>query len=256
MFPRFVCRPLSEAPTGPGRVVDFLRHGEAAHQVANAQAAARGGKCRCPELDPADPARRLCPYRDPALIDSPLTAKGRDEARGVAVSTGATLVLAAPMTRCLETARLAFDPLPPAARPPVLALEELRPRISAHRHSMRAPREELARRFPEVDLAAVPPGPDTAWTEADEPRSRLDARTARFLALMASRPEARIAVVAHFTTLYALFGPAGDTRMLGANPERPPDDPAMLTLEGDPREHPVTRFLAPGEVRSFRVWPR
>jgi broad specificity phosphatase PhoE len=164
-------------------------------------------------------------------------------------------VLTSPLSRAIETSTLAFASLPPHERPPVVALEALRPKVSYHMHSKRSARSVLTKRFPNVDLARLADDQDTLWTPTPEARASLDARARAFLQVLFSRPERNVAVVTHFTLLFALFSDARETLLVGENPTRPRDDPAFLRCVDGDDDNPVKRFLVPGKLRSFIVVP-
>lgn len=227
------------------RVLHFLRHGEALHQERNADARARGEHCRC--FDPSPPP--ACPYWSEDLVDAPLTPRGRDQVRGVATDLDVGRVLSSPMRRTLESAQLAFP-----EGTPIEALPALRPRVGAHRHSRRSPRSQLAALFPRVDLSRVVHEEDHAWSDQSEPRARLEARAAAFLAEALAPGPRVVAVVTHFTLLLALLLAPDDPWMLGPS-ARPAGAPALLDARGcqDPTSLRVPTPV--GEVLTLLVRP-
>jgi broad specificity phosphatase PhoE len=233
------------------RAVHFIRHGEAEHQRAAARAAERGLTCRCEDAERRGVRADACPYFDAAMVDAPLTELGRAQVAGAGEGCGAEVVLAAASARTLETARLAFR----APAPPILALEELRARVGPHTHSRRSARADLMARFPEIDFSRVTDDEDRLWTRDPEPRARLDARAARALELVLARPERSIAVVTHFTLFLALFMPASRTLLIGTNPERAGDDPALLDVRASERADELASFVEIGRTRSVLLVP-
>jgi len=252
--------------TGSTKLVHLIRHGESAHQVKAAEAKLEGRVCRCHELRrPSTDHADECPYLDPSLVDSPLTDKGIRQAAGRAIGCSAEVVLVSPTTRALQTAAWAFGvagtlpandapcPFLPRATPflpPVVALEELRARVGAHRQSQRRSISDLARDFPFADFTAVADDADTAWSPRTETRTSLDIRAALFLQTLFERPETSIAVVTHFTMLLTLFNPPDETILLGNDLLRPDRTRPWLDYLSSPRAAELHALQAPGEVRS------
>ncbi len=248
-LPRYLCLPFAGGdaePPGDSRVLHFFRHGEALHQVRNAEAERRGKGCRCFDPEPRT-AGYVCPYWSDDLIDAPLTRRGREEIVGRGAPLGAELILSSPMTRTLETSVLAFP-----ETIPVLALPELRPRIGAHRHSRLSSRGALVRRFPRVDLSRLTDEEDGDWSLETEPREALEHRAARFLDVASSRCERRIAVVTHFTVLLALLLPPDDTFTLGPS-RRPTGSHALLDCSACPDPEVLREPVGVGESRSLVI---
>ncbi len=244
----------------PGaRTVHFLRHGEAEHERRAAAEALRGVVCRCDEFEAAGRTPGACPYWDPVLVDSELTDTGRRQVGGLGANLGAECVYSAASLRALESALLAFPgrsgPAQDPRRPPIVALEELRARTGAHMHSRRRSLGEHRRRFPEVDFGRISSEDDLLWSPQTESRALLDARAARFVRILFAQPKQTVAVVTHFTLLLSLLLPAAETVVIGRNPLRPENDPAML--DGREAEDPagLRAFLAIGEIRSLVLLP-
>lgn len=231
------------------RVFHFFRHGEALQQVRNAEAKKRGAGCACFDHGPAGPPPGyVCPYWSEALTDAPLTALGREQVSGRGLGLGPVeVVLASPMSRTLETARLAFAP-----DVPVVALPELRPRVGRHMHSKCSPRAALLQRFPQVDFRHVASDEDLRWSPETEPREELEERAARFLAFAFSRPERRIAVVTHFTLLLALLLSSDDTFTLGPS-ARPLGTAALLDCSQCPDPKALQEPVEVGQARSLAI---
>ncbi len=250
MIARYRCVALGEpAPAGDaGRVLHFFRHGEALHQVRNAEAETHGAGCRCfaPTFGDGRPAY-ACPYWSEDLIDAPLTDLGRRETIGRGAHLPINTVLTSPLLRTVESAVLAF---PQASR--IVVLPELRARIGRHMHSKRGSRTELARRFPHVDISRIRSENDDAWSTATEPRETLEARALMFLEHAFTQPERETAVVTHFTLLLALLLEADETFTLGPS-QRRPGSPALL--DGSSSASPLALREPPrvGECRSLVV---
>lgn len=229
-------------------MLHFFRHGEAVHQVRNAEAEARGEGCRCFDAIPGGGRESyVCPYWSEDLVDAPLTALGREQAIGRGAALAVDRVFTSPTTRTLETSVLAF-PEPVA----IVALSDLRPRVGRHMHSKCSPRSSLVPRFPRVDFGRIPDGEDRAWSAETEPREALEERAARFLETVFSLPERRVAVVTHFTVLLALLLPAVDTFTLGPS-RRAAGSPALLDASGCEDPEALRIPVKVGEARSLLV---
>lgn len=233
----------------PGaRRVHFLRHGDALHKERAAAESAKGKVCRCHDTPPTTDG---CPYLDPALMDAALTPAGHAQVRGIAAACGARVVLVSPAVRALETA---VDAFAGADLPTIVALEDLRSRVSAHQHTRRHTITELRARFPAADFSACAVDEDRLWTGAAEPRAAVDARVRGFLRALSARGERDVAVVTHFTMFLALLNRASDPLVLGVDPDRA-DDRAWLDCSGCPVASRLTRLLGPGELRSLVLVP-
>ena len=239
------------------KLVHFIRHGQAEHQLRAEEAKAKGLTCRC-HLD--DEYEKECPYNDPSLIDSSLTDLGRKQVRSKAIACSAEVVLTSPTRRALETALWSFSP--PSDRtevpsvellPPIVALEELRARIGIHMHSKRSSISQLSKDFPSVDFSRVLHDDDELWRREKESRTSLDFRAAKFLQALFHRQEKSIAVVTHFTLLITLFNPPKKTLLLGETLLRPDKKRAWLDCRDSTHVGYLEDMLAPGEVRSIVV---
>lgn len=230
-----ICYALDEQRDG--KIVFFVRHGEAAHQPR-----AEGRPCRCDEPGATPAMIAACPFLDEALVDAPLTEKGRAQARAIP-APAVDVVLTAPMVRTLETATIAFSA-------PIIADEALRSRVSAHRHTRRRSRSELARQFPSVDFSLVTSDADVLWSERTEARPALDARLEQFLEALVARPEPRIAVVSHFTIFLTLFQRPDEEWIVGANPDR---TQALMNTERSAKAAYLRSPIGVSEVRGLIV---
>lgn len=249
-------RRLAEWPADAAtRTVHFLRHGESLHQRRAAAEALRGIVCRCHEFEARGETPTACPYWEPSLVDAPLTEAGRRQVIGIAGACDAQVVLAAASMRTLETATLAFPSTGGSVAgrvPPILALEELRSRVGAHRHTQRRSRAELAASFPDVDFTHVVAEMDPLWTPATESRRSLDARAESFLRILFARPERDLAVITHFTVFLALFQRRQEGWVIGAEPLPPgaADEPLLDCAASDDPVR-LRRPVEIGEVRTI-----
>lgn len=97
------------------------------------------------------------PLRDPMLFDARLTSEGRHKAEALqiqiaALETKPPKIYCSPLTRCLETATLAFKPL----NAEIIALPLLRERLQLSSEVGR-PFEELKADFPDVNFELFMP---------------------------------------------------------------------------------------------------
>mgnify|MGYP001550080698 CR=1 FL=1 len=239
------------------KLVHFIRHGQAFHQLKAKEAKEKGIECRC-HLD--EEYEKECPYNDPALVDSSLTELGREQVVGRAMSCSAEVILASPTRRALETALWAFTPKnerikqpSKALIPQIVALEELRARVGVHMHSKRSSISQLSKDFPCVDFTKVKCDDDEMWRNETESRTSLDFRAARFLQVLFERHEKSVAVITHFTLLITLFNPPKKTLLLGETLLRPDKKRAWLDCRNSTHDGYLSDMLAPGEVRSMVV---
>ncbi len=205
--------------------------------------------CLCQTPRPAG-APNPCPYLAPSLMDAPLTPYGYEQVRDKGAALDAQLLVVSPLTRALQTIAPCFGDGPP----PVVVEADLRPRIGPHMHTRRRPTAALKTTFPHLDFGGIP-ATDTRWTPRLEPRSEFDARVFAALRSIVGRPQRDIAVITHFTTLFAWLRPPSDHRLLGPNPSRDHSGPAFLDGGRSGDSEAVASFLAPGEVRTLVVVP-
>lgn len=238
-----------ERPMG-SRIVHFVRHGQAEHNVA----LAKGGS-------------------GPQHVDSRLTKCGEEQAEGIARTLEKDaewpdIVLTSPLRRCLRTALLAFRPKIGC----VLALEELRELVSASAHNSRRPIEELKAEFPQVDFSRISTSHDGIWHQdmVRESRESCAKRAQRFLRRIHTEElicsAEKLAVVSHSGFLYLLanYGHAaldgsmgGHGSFKGPGPVGRPGAAPILTY---PRDAPLLErhfrtWWSQGELRSVALQP-
>ena len=139
------CHALPAGDAAVEKVLYFVRHGEATHNVVRETHVGSDN-----------------PYLNPALTDAPLTAVGRAQAerlRPAADGLPLELVISSPLTRALETARLAFA-AHLARGAPFVAVESCREQIGQNLCDKRQPASLTRPLFPEADMSAI--------AEADE----------------------------------------------------------------------------------------
>jgi broad specificity phosphatase PhoE len=194
---------------GSGKVVHFIRHGQAEH---NALAAASGAPaCHCKRSEPGgrDTPQASCPYNADAAFDAPLTATGRDQASDLAdtcAGLGVQLVVSSPLRRTLQTALHAFgDFIEADLLAPVVAHEALREQHGMHRCDQRRDTVAIGAEFGvRVNVDGLPPT-DTLWTDQRESKDHVADRCEEFATWLMEQPEDNIAVVAHHHVLLVLF---------------------------------------------------
>ena len=147
-----------------------------------------------------------------APTDAPLTAVGRAQAerlRPAADGLPLELVISSPLTRALETARLAFA-AHLARGAPFVAVESCREQIGQNLCDKRQPASLTRPLFPEADMSAIAEA-DELFTPARETLGALAQRADAFLHEIRGRPEKHIAVVSHSSFFLALFNATLDT---------------------------------------------
>lgn len=187
----------SELPP-EGKVIYWIRHGEALHNVVS-QAAKDAGR--------SDWERRQ-KMQDEALEDAPLTSKGEEQARHLRAqlesgtpSLPLDLVLVSPLRRAQQTASIVFGSHVKGGPGTVsfLCVPDCRERMSSLKSEKRSDLAKLRLRYPHCDFSLIPTDEeeDKQWTGVYEYESSLFERTRRFLGFLSQRPERHIAVVTH-----------------------------------------------------------
>ena len=119
------------------------------------------------------------------------------------------LVISSPLTRALETARLAFA-AHLARGAPFVAVESCREQIGQNLCDKRQPASLTRPLFPEADMSAIAEA-DELFTPERETLGALAQRADAFLHEIRGRPEKHIAVVSHSSFFLALFNATLDT---------------------------------------------
>lgn len=179
------------------QTISFARHGQAQHNVRAERMRDEG----------CDFDAFIAQMKVDDAFDAELTERGREEARAAhaALPAGVSpeLVVASPLSRAIETARILYPDR--AAAGTFVAVEELREWSGQLENGRRRPSAELAAKFPGLDVAQLP-ADETNWDPVDlEAEASVAARGLAALAWLAKRPEDRIAVVAHGGLLAVLF---------------------------------------------------
>ena len=154
-------------------------------------------------------------YKNEAWADARLTPFGEEQSASLqAVLAGLPhpeLVLVSPLSRTIQTARIAFAA---AAAPVAMVSEELiRERNGAHPCDRRRAVTALRADFPGVDFSALTETDET-WTPAREPWERTVGRASAFLHRLAALPQRTVAAVTHNDFLQALLLEAPELRAM------------------------------------------
>lgn len=159
----------------------ILRHGQAMHNVRAEVAKANG--CNFQEF------LRLMELDD--VLDAPLTAVGREQARSVVVGAAAEIVVASPLSRTIQTADLAFPNVQKR-----MIMEDFREINGMLLNARRRTRTELEQRFPQWDLESIVEE-DELWTTELEDTKDAGQRGYEGLKKLNDFAESSIALVGH-----------------------------------------------------------
>ncbi|KAL1495817.1 hypothetical protein AB1Y20_016677 [Prymnesium parvum] len=177
-----------------GKVVHWVRHGEATH---NPRAEAlRAAGCTFDEFLEAM-------KRDDEL-DAPLTPRGQAQAAAAHTPARPPAVFVSPLSRAIDTALAIF----PGAR--LIALDDLRERSGWLLNARRRRVAELVEKFPACDFGELRTEEDELWTEELESWESCGARGRAALQFVWERPEEEVAVVAHGGLFDAIFNRCSD----------------------------------------------
>lgn len=206
-----------------GRRSSRLSHTDVQHLISNSAQPTRqsrnkvfaatkhkeGQPCQCFSR------QKGCPYTNEIHTDAKLTQRGRLQA----AAAGASLLLTkplpqfafvSPLSRTLETASIALSKAA-ALKIPLVAEETIRERNGVHVCDKRSAKEDIMLLFPSVDFGAIPPGPDTLFSEVRETEDELAARGKTFFLSLKDRPEKSFVVFTHSSFLYNTLTRAFET---------------------------------------------
>mmetsp|Transcript_20338 Transcript_20338/g.45597 ORF Transcript_20338/g.45597 Transcript_20338/m.45597 type:complete len:248 (-) Transcript_20338:62-805(-) len=183
------------------KLVHFLRHGQATHNVHTE-------------------------YKSEANIDARLTELGRQQCADLAAtieSLQVDLVVSSPLTRTLQTAQLSFCSQLKAGVP--LQAEETARETVNYLCDTRRPTADLRADFPEVDFSRIEDEEDAVWAKYaakfgdqaafGELRESVDdeslaQRATQLMHYLASLQATSIAVVSHRAFLRYIFSPRSE----------------------------------------------
>jgi len=173
---------MDTPPASGKKIVHFIRHGEARHNVASKHAA-------------KDMKTVLLEWK---FLDSGLTQKGKAQASNIKYALLETphpeLVVVSPLTRALQTATEIYHDFPQAN---YLVLEDVREHFGQLPCDKRRSTKVLQEEFPHFDFSTLCES-DTLWREQRESGEELRQRVERALSyILHIRPEKCIAVVTH-----------------------------------------------------------
>lgn len=172
------------------QTVRFLRHGVAKHNVP-------------------DPVTGQPPnIHSPALWDPSLIDRGQHQAVTVGrrlahVLPGVELIVASPLSRCMETAQLVFGTChnfdrTGATPPPLVCVEQVREAYGMHYPDKRRDKSFLQQQFPMVRFDPAMTEKDERWSETSrETLDQVVARVQDFFRWVVQRPENNVFVVSH-----------------------------------------------------------
>lgn len=192
--------------------VHFVRHGQGFHNLMADLAKQEGRVWENCTNTPENP------YVMPEITDSPLTAKGRQQAALiqplVAAMTEAEkpqLVVLSPNCRALQTGIIAFRELiggdnDNTKSVPFLAHEMVREETGVHVCDKRRPTSEQASEFPMVDFSLLEHEEDVYFqNDRRETKTELCERIYKFLEWLETREETVVGVTSHSAWLLAIF---------------------------------------------------
>lgn len=221
---------------GSTKLVHFIRHGQGYHNLMGEYARmvgvtiSEGAGAASGETAPD-----LSPYKLPAIIDPPLTSKGRDDAkrlRAVAPSLKPELLVVSPLRRATQTVLIGFKHLfasSDTCSVPLLAHDGCREQIGVNICDSRSEVSDYEEEFPSVDYSLIESNEDKAWTDSHrETYLEMAQRAHDFLMWIKDRPETEIVVGTHSAFLMAATNVCLDTD----------------------NDETLTSFFATGEMRS------
>jgi len=194
-----------EAALEPGaKVVHLIRHGQGFHNLLGDLYRDFGRTVDSTGTDSGGP------YARPEIVDPPLTAVGRDQAKALRPTTSALkteLVVCSPLQRAVETAALAF----PSRENGVawIAHPDAMEASGKNTCDMRRPRSEIHQNYPFLDLSLLESEVDDRWNpDARESAKSVSDRSHAFLLWLRRRAETHVAVATHSAWLFTLLNTA------------------------------------------------
>ena len=194
----------AEVPPG-SKKVNFIRHGEGHHNVAQREWRAQ------PDWDGTSEPYTIDNDASFRYVDALLTDKGEGQARTLQARTTIMarpqLLVVSPLRRATQTSLIAFAPHVEASKLPTVAHELCHEIGGRHTCDKRLSRAELEKQYPAVSYALLETEDDPHWLDGvtRESWESLALRGAGFATWLRGRPETHIAVAAHSAFLLATF---------------------------------------------------
>eukprot|EP00560_Eucampia_antarctica_P007561 CAMPEP_0197828532 /NCGR_PEP_ID=MMETSP1437-20131217/5074_1 /TAXON_ID=49252 ORGANISM="Eucampia antarctica, Strain CCMP1452" /NCGR_SAMPLE_ID=MMETSP1437 /ASSEMBLY_ACC=CAM_ASM_001096 /LENGTH=236 /DNA_ID=CAMNT_0043429767 /DNA_START=299 /DNA_END=1006 /DNA_ORIENTATION=+ len=177
------------------KVVHFVRHGQGFHNLMADLAHATGREWTQFTIAPENP------YIMPEILDSPLTQKGREQARALQpcldeMETLPQMVVLSPNCRALQTGIIAYQPL--LNKVPFIAHEMAREEMGVHVCDQRRPKSQQVSEFPMVDFSLIETEEDELFSPTErESKMSVGERIYTFMEWLSQRPEKHVGVVSH-----------------------------------------------------------
>jgi broad specificity phosphatase PhoE len=194
------------------KIVHWVRHGQAFHNLF-ADVWRECGKT----LDSTGTQSQASnPYQRSEMLDPPLTALGRQQAKALQEHWPALknveAAFVSPMRRAVETALLGFGEMPNVLkfigqprRRFFLAHQDATECSGHHICDKRRPLAEVRADFPSLDWRQIKDEEDPLWTDERESSLALSNRTYSFLLWLRERTEKEVVVVSHSAWLFSLL---------------------------------------------------
>jgi len=215
------------------KIIHFQRHGQGYHNLLGDTVRSFGHGF---DIDDPDPA--VNPFVKPEIQDSPLTQKGREEARAQrpkAAMLKPEVVIVSPLHRAIQTAQISFaDHLENDID--FIAHEGCREQLGLLTCNKAHPLSSTKADFPSVDFSLCTFGEeDTLWnahpTVRELPVDESDRAYAFLTDFIMERPEKEIAVVCHSAWLFSVCN-------------------VVIDCEGDEF---LETWFGTGEIRSLKL---
>jgi broad specificity phosphatase PhoE len=215
------------------KIIHFQRHGQGYHNLLGDTFRALGQGF---DIDDPDPA--VNPFVKPEIQDSPLTQKGREEARAQrpkAAMLQPEVVIVSPLHRAIQTAQISFaDHLENDID--FIAHEGCREQLGLLTCNKAHPLSSTKSDFPSVDFSLCTFGEeDTLWNAhpavRELPVDESDRAYAFLTDFIMERPEKEIAVVCHSAWLFSVCN-------------------VVIDCEGDEF---LETWFGTGEIRSLKL---
>lgn len=192
------------------KIVHFQRHGQGYHNLVCDLWRELG---RPIDFDSPDP--NLNPVVRPEFLDPPLTALGAQQCaaqRALCAALSPGVILASPMLRCLQTAKLSFRDH--VGKVPWVSHEGCREELGLLVGNKRRPIREIKDDYPEIDFSEIEHDEDVLWEGYGDRRETLLEKSERIYNFLTeyvrSRPEEEIAIVCHSAYLFTLLNAVMD----------------------------------------------